>query len=208
MGSFFRIYGPLYQVMSRCWQILVLNAVVLLASLPIVTIGIAQTAAFSVAIKMAAGKDVAVWGEFWMAFRKNVKQPTLVWGVTFIVTYLLIVIWRYSVVYRQFDYWMIGVAVVTMLALHVEQTVYFYLARFEGGLKEAVVNCIKLAVISPFQSVGLLLLFVGPLILMSLSATGFLFVLYSCLFYGLGVLIYLRAKWMTVLFGQFQCEEV
>ncbi len=72
--SFFSPDGALYRFISRFWDMVKLNFMWLIFSLPIVTIGPATIAAFSVTMKMVDEEEGYVAHQFVKEFRKNLKN--------------------------------------------------------------------------------------------------------------------------------------
>lgn len=72
--KFFSVDGPLYRFISRLWDMIKLNFLWLLFSLPIITIGAATVAAYSVTLKMVDETEGYVGRQFLKAFKKNWKQ--------------------------------------------------------------------------------------------------------------------------------------
>lgn len=70
----FDINGPLYQFLSTFLNVLKVNILLIICSLPIVTIGPAMTAAFSVCLKMTDDTEGYVGRRFIKAFKDNLKQ--------------------------------------------------------------------------------------------------------------------------------------
>lgn len=72
--KFFSVDGPLYKFISRLWDILKLNLLWLLFSLPIVTTGAATVAAYTVTLKMVDETEGYVGRQFIKGFKENWKQ--------------------------------------------------------------------------------------------------------------------------------------
>lgn len=70
----FSVDGPLYNFFSRLLDMIKLNFLWLLFSLPIVTIGASTAAAFSITLKMVDEREGYIAKQFWTAFKANVKQ--------------------------------------------------------------------------------------------------------------------------------------
>jgi uncharacterized membrane protein YesL len=60
--------------LARLWDLFVLNLLWLVGSLPIVTVGVSTTAAFTVTLKMVQDDDPQVVTEFMQAYRENLGQ--------------------------------------------------------------------------------------------------------------------------------------
>lgn len=72
--KFFSVDGGLYKFMSRLWDMIKLNFLWILFSLPIVTIGAATVAAYSVTLKMVDESEGYIGRQFIKAFKENWKQ--------------------------------------------------------------------------------------------------------------------------------------
>ena len=72
--KFFSVDGALYKFLSRLWDMVKLNFMWLLFSLPIVTVGAATVAAYSVTLKMADEQEGYVARQFVKAFKENWRQ--------------------------------------------------------------------------------------------------------------------------------------
>lgn len=70
----FSIDGPLYNFFSRLLDMIKLNMLWFLFSLPVVTIGASTAAAFSVTIRMVDEREGYIAKQFWTAFKANLKQ--------------------------------------------------------------------------------------------------------------------------------------
>ena len=70
----FSLDGKLYQLILRFWDVLKLNFIWLVFSLPIVTIGASTVAAYTVTHKMVEDKEAKVIEAFVKSFRENWKQ--------------------------------------------------------------------------------------------------------------------------------------
>ena len=72
--KFFSVDGALYKFMTRLLDMLILNVLWIVFSLPIVTIGASTVAAFSVTLKMVDDEEGYVGRQFLKAFKSNWKQ--------------------------------------------------------------------------------------------------------------------------------------
>ena len=72
--KFFSVDGALYKFLSRLWDMVKLNLLWLLFSLPIVTMGAATVAAYTVTLKMVDETEGYVGRQFIKGFKENWKQ--------------------------------------------------------------------------------------------------------------------------------------
>ncbi|CDA68180.1 predicted integral membrane protein [Clostridium sp. CAG:510] len=72
--KFFSTDSPLYRFLTRLWDMIKLNFLWLIFSLPVVTMGAATVAAYSVTLKMVDEREGYVGRQFIKAFKENWKQ--------------------------------------------------------------------------------------------------------------------------------------
>ena len=79
MRGLFAIDGNIYKYMLKLYEVMVLNLLFIIASLPIVTVGAALTALYDVTLHMQVGTEKEMTGSFVKSFRKNGMQATKIW---------------------------------------------------------------------------------------------------------------------------------
>ncbi|MCJ1996854.1 YesL family protein [Lactococcus piscium] len=79
MRGLFAIDGNIYKYMLKLYEMMVLNLLFIIASLPIVTIGAALTALYDVTLRMQVGTEKEMTWSFVKSFRKNGMQATKIW---------------------------------------------------------------------------------------------------------------------------------
>lgn len=75
------IDSPFYRLMGKLGDLVLLNVLWLLCSLPVITLGASTLGLFTVVEKLAAGEDYRVAADFFKAFRRDFKQGTALWLV-------------------------------------------------------------------------------------------------------------------------------
>lgn len=80
-----KIDNPFFRFMGKLGDIIILNLVWLLFSLPVITAGASSTALFYVARKIAAKEDYRVFHDFKKSFRQNFKEATIAWVILLIL---------------------------------------------------------------------------------------------------------------------------
>lgn len=87
--NIFSIESPLYKFLLRFWDMVKLNFCWLLFSLPIVTMGAATVAAYSVTLKMVDEHEGYVIRQFVKAFKENWKQGIPMGIITMVSIYIV-----------------------------------------------------------------------------------------------------------------------
>ncbi len=80
MDKLFDLDNPIMQALTMIADLLILNALTVISSLPIITIGAAQTALYY-ATRRNQNNEGNIWKDYWFAFRSNFKQATVLWCI-------------------------------------------------------------------------------------------------------------------------------
>ncbi|MGM9549539.1 MAG: YesL family protein [Faecousia sp.] len=79
MGGIFSLDSKFMRGMSRVTDLIILNCVFLLTCLPVITIGAATTALYTVCFRFGTQREGSLLGGYYRAFRDNFRQATLLW---------------------------------------------------------------------------------------------------------------------------------
>ena len=75
----FGIDSKFYEVVSKIADLVILNLIFVLCSLPIITIGASTTALYGVTKKMAGNREGYILKNFFQLFKENFRQSTVMW---------------------------------------------------------------------------------------------------------------------------------
>lgn len=139
----FKIDGPLFRFLEKIANLMILNIVFIICSLPIVTIGPALTAMYYVNMKMVRGEDTGIIRSFFHSFRLNFKQGFGIGiGVILLAGLLLVDIHAltYLVSIPEAIAKILLAAVVILLIILVMIAIYLFaiLAQFDNKTKELI----------------------------------------------------------------------
>ncbi len=96
MGKIFNLDSPFTQFMNRVADLMILNVVMIICSLPIVTIGASITATYYVTLKMVRNEESYIVKSFFKSFKQNFVQATVIWlltllaGGVFVIDYMIV----------------------------------------------------------------------------------------------------------------------
>ena len=156
-----RFDSPLMRLLSKVADLLVVNLLVLICSLPIFTIGASLTAMQNILYRILHNEDVYVIREFFGSFKRNFKQATIIWLMLLPIILFLI-----------YDYFMLAETETTagvflmcvsglMLILVFIFMMYVFpiLSRYDNSTKETIKNAIVIAISHPFRSILMVIIF-------------------------------------------------
>ena len=203
MSDIFNYDNKLMQGLDKFFNVCYLSIVWLLACIPIVTIGAANTALYYTANKVLKHNRGYVWKDFWGAFRANFKQSTIVWLVTLGLTLLMCfdtyVMWKFAAagygIGKIYIFFTIVLAFVIMWAVYV----FPYIGRFANTTKAIMKNALLLAFAHLPKTLLVFAMFVGCAVLLYLF--GFLIVLLPGLYMGI------KSYIMEGIFRKYMSEE-
>ncbi len=148
MSKLFRMDSPLMRFLTKIADLMVLNILFCVTSIPLITIGASWTALYSVTLKMVRDEEGSVSRSYFRSFRQNFKQATLLWLGVLVVLALLVLDIRVlngmagGTVPGLFR---VGVEILALLGIMVLQYLFPSLARFEASLADTLKNACMMA---------------------------------------------------------------
>ena len=197
MNRLFSIESKFVQFLGTVFNLVVLNFLWILTSLPIITIGASTTAMYSVTFKYADDADDAVIKPFFKAFVANFKQSTLVWLPMCLVSALLMIDAYYLLTHADAAatpfLWVPFFVVLTVLMVTVAH-VFPQIARYNVDTRTALHNTLLMSLLHFFLTAGVVGLNLLPWILMIIlpeivAYTGIFWVMF-----GASAIAYFNAK--------------
>lgn len=77
--KFMSLDGPVMKFLGKVADMMILNLLVLLCSIPIITMGAALTAMHYVALRVVRNEESYITKDFFKSFKLNFKQATVMW---------------------------------------------------------------------------------------------------------------------------------
>ncbi|MDR1017815.1 MAG: YesL family protein [Lachnospiraceae bacterium] len=153
--------------MTKASNIVILNLLWVLCSIPIFTIGASTTALYTVMLKLVKDEEGYIAKDFFEAFKGNFKQSTILWLIALAVAFVLFLDFRFfgtsnMVVIKMLQY---IVTVITLIIAMILGYIFPMVAKFENTLQNYIKNSFYLVIIKLPTSIILLIFNVAPLIL-------------------------------------------
>lgn len=140
--KFFSTEGGIYKFMTRLWDMIKLNFLWLICSLPIVTIGVSTIAAFTITLKMVEEKEGYIARAFFKAFKANFKQGMVIGPITIVFAAALYLDFTLGKQYIGFV--ILGILSAFLFGIAIIYT-YPLLARYENKLFKTIRNSMRIA---------------------------------------------------------------
>lgn len=148
MSKLFRMDSPLMRFLTKIADLMVLNILFCVTSIPLITIGASWTALYSVTLKMVRDEEGSVSRSYFRSFRQNFRQATLLWLGVLVVLALLVLDIRVLNGMAEGTapgLLQVGVEILALLGIMVLQYLFPSLARFEASLADTLKNACIMA---------------------------------------------------------------
>lgn len=148
MSKLFRMDSPLMRFLTKIADLMVLNILFCVTSIPLITIGASWTALYSVTLKMVRDEEGSVSRSYFRSFRQNFRQATLLWLGILVVLALLVLDIRVlngMAGGTAPGLLRVGVEILALLGIMVLQYLFPSLARFEASLADTLKNACMMA---------------------------------------------------------------
>lgn len=164
--------GRLFQFLSRLWDMLKLNILWVLCSLPVVTIGAATAAAFSITLKMVDDREGYVAREFFRAFKANLKQGIPAGILNIVFAYALYLDFQLFHAVEGNPIWFLILGIVgTVMCVGYFLYTYALMARYENSLLGTLKNSMEIAIRYFGRTVFLVVILLVELVIFFFNTT-------------------------------------
>lgn len=89
MGKIFDLDSPLMRFLSKVADLMWLNILTFVCSIPIITAGASFTALHYACLKLVRGEETYITKDFFKSFKLNFKQSTIIWIIILLFSGLL-----------------------------------------------------------------------------------------------------------------------
>lgn len=202
--NLFSIDSPVMQFLSRLTDIVILNILFLVCSLPVVTIGASATALYSVTLKMVKNEESYIFRSFISAFKDNFKHSTVSWLLLMLTGIVVWIDYRIlgstgSSLSRVFSYVLIPVC---MILIFTAVYIFPFIARFENTIRNSIKNAFLIS-IAQFPYTLLLLLLLALAVALTLFVD-FRIIGFVWFVFGFSGLAYLNSFLLRRAFRKFE----
>lgn len=164
MKNIFDPDAPLMRKLSQFPDLMLLNALWILCSLPVITAGAATTALHAVLQRYVSEEENGIIRPFFRAFGKNFKQSTLLWLPLLAVVGLLVLDLLFLMEKAEGAQLLLWIPFLLIAALFSILTTYAFplIARYENDTKTVISNAFLLFALHFFPSLAVVVLNMLP----------------------------------------------
>lgn len=205
MRKFFSDSNPVIRGLTKLADLMWLNALFIITSLPVFTIGASTSALYYESMRVVQGEESYITKDFFKAFKNNFKNATVVW----IVSAFLLVLFGYTfyilgtsdLSYAHIAMGIMGIPMVfiSFMLLYV----FPIMSKFENTLMNTVINALLIS-LAQFPKTILMLAFSAVPVLLVLSSWNWFPLL---ILGGFAIVAYVNGSFMNKIFEKIQNRE-
>lgn len=201
--------GPLANILNRLIDLILLNVLWFLCSLPLFTLGASTCAVYEVVMRYSFHEDPPVIRTFFHAFRKHFKKSIV-----------LLLIFLGAGLFLSLDLWAAvrwDIPIQFLMVVIILSASYFYLAvlthvfpvltYYDSGIRESIQKAFILSMSNGIFTVFIMMVNLMPLLLILLFPNYFGQILFLYLAVGFSVTAFLCAMHLARLFDPKRAKE-
>lgn len=209
-GGIFNMDSKFSQIMSRLFDLMILNFIFIIMCIPIVTVGANLTAMHYVTIKMARNEDSYTFRSYWKSFKENFKQSTIIWLILLVIglflgfdVYLSTYMMTGAIANIRYVFYCMS-----LLYLFVLLYVFPTQARFYNTIKHTLLNSLLFSIRHLPYTILMIAVIVGPFLLCTtVSTTIFSFYILFLVLFGFSATAYINSIFLNKIFRNYMPPE-
>lgn len=206
MKKIFNLDSKFTIVFGNIVNLLILNVMFILTSIPLVSIGPSLVAMHHVTSKLARGDDVYIIKTYLKTFKENFNISIATW---------LLIILGGLIIYSNISFvnYLSGIpyiflfmvlAVVMIIYLILLSSIFYYIARFNNSLKESIFNTIQISLVNLHYCVLLVLITIGPWIIILSTPITIITGIYFFTFGGFAFFSFVKSYILKFVYSKYE----
>ncbi len=203
--------GPISRLLSAVFDLIVINLLCVVCSLPVFTAGAAVSGAFMAARAVLQDGAAGAVGTFFSGFRENFRQATFLTLGSVVVAaalfcyYLLLRLYFEGALYTAL---LIVLGLVAFIFLAILAYAIPLLTRYKNTLREHIHNALILSVLYFPRTLLMVFLHALPFILFFMIPMAFVYTLLFWLMLGVSVILLVDAMLLRGVFERLEAGEL
>ena len=208
MNSIFKFDGPVFQFVSRVFDMICLNLLCLLCCIPVITIGPSITALYYSSLRITRNRESSIGKMFFHSFKNNFKQ-----GILLTLIFIALTVFIVADIYfcTIFDVEMLKVARIVLYVLSfvlfmIVSYAFPLLAQFDTTIKDLLKNALILGIGNLGYTLIIVVLNAIPWVLLFLFPMQFIKTFMLWLFFGFSAIAWVNSKMFVKIFSKYSSE--
>lgn len=196
MENLFRYDSKFWEILEEISDIVILNFLFIIFSIPIITIGASSSALYTVSLKKTNEENISVFKEFMRSFKSNFKISTLAWIFTIILASMLFLDFYIS---NLISIKFIGLVLkfistlVSILLIFNITYLFPMISKFDNTLKNTIINSTIISIQYLPYTIIMSILNVLWIVLLFLLYNSYHYILFFYIIMGFGIVSYINS---------------
>lgn len=205
MGRIFDLDSPVMDVLNKVMNTVILNVCFMISCLPVITIGAAISALYSVNLKMVRQEESYVFSSYWKAFKAGFKQSTVCWLVLAAAGSVLIVDFGVIKNLSGSLQKILAITTIVLFLIYIVVVTYVfpYIARFHDNFLTCLKNAFMIGWVNPGYTAAIILITAACVILTFFSVELMLRAIFIWLVGGFSLLSYVNSFFLRKVFEKY-----
>lgn len=171
----FSMDNPFFRCVGKLVDLVWINVLTVICSIPIITVGASFSAMYRVLIKMVVNEEGQITKEFFHEFKNSFKKATVVWVPILFILMILFsnaYLMRQGVLDKQGDLYIlvgISIGIIALVIILFAQYYFAIISRYQTDALKAIKNAILLMLAYFPRSLCVLIICFFPVALMMIS---------------------------------------
>ena len=210
MKNLFNLDTPLMQMLTRVGDMIIINFLTIICSLPIITAGAAISATHRIMQDFLMDNETTIIRTYFRAFKENFKQATLVWlALVVIIAALLADVFLINLFIQGSlrSFFVILLSAVALIVFAISMYIFPLLTRYRNTLPQHLRNSLILMITKLPRTIGMMALHALPFVILWVSYNLFLQTLIFWLFVGASFTIFMDTFLLKPVFQQLEKNQ-
>lgn len=213
LQGIFNYDNPVWRFIGKLGDLIILNILWIICSIPVFTIGASTTAVYYVTLKLARDEDDSTIKSFFRAFKSNFKQATVIWLILLAAGMVL-----------GFDFWFFvtgqmpisgvlktvltaGAGGLLLIYMFILTYVFPLQSRFYNPVKRTLFNAFFMSVRHLFQTIGILAVDLGIVAASYFGLFYFPQLVMLLFLFGMPLVAFVNSYIFTAIFRRYMPKE-
>jgi len=209
MSNFFNPDNPVTKFLSLLCDLIMLNILFIVTSIPIITIGCSISSLYNITLKIIRKENPYIIKSYFKAFKDNFKQSTIIWiPSAILLTFFLAEI---QIIYTVIDpvYTNLQIPVLLMIFAVVSVLIYAFpmLSLYKNSTKQILKNSVLLSIGNVPTTIFIVVIYFGLFKLAGISSEVLVKEFSIFLFCGFAILAYFISLYLDRIFSKHEMSS-
>ena len=203
-SNLFNYDNPVWRFIGKFWDVLVVNLLWIICSIPIVTIGASTTAMYYVTLRLVRDEDGYTIRSFFKSFKDNFKQATAIWLIFLAVGLILGFDLYFVLTMMAYSTLRTVMTTVFLALLFIWVAMFTFVfplqSRFYNPVKKTIFNAFFMSIRHIFYTIGIVVMDV-VLVLLTLT------MIPQLLMFGVALIAFVNSFFLNAVFKKYMPKD-